>query len=100
MKQHITAQQIKEIPDHIIEQIFSDCMEDGIGLCDEGYEVLASWMTIGKMLEILEGSSPGQKLLISKLIEYNQALTMGIEWKYSFCDALWKAVKSILSSKP
>jgi hypothetical protein len=100
MKQHIELDQLETLHTQQLENLSHYFDEIGFMLLNDMQCIIVNSITIGKMIEILESSSIGQKLLISKLIEYNQALTMGIEWKYSFCDALWKAVKSILSSKP
>lgn len=96
MNQHISVEQAKEIYPQMTGYLAS------IGLAPKGYTALAEWLTIGRMIELLE--SKDQCLNVDKRTDlegwgYEIRLRQLDYWNFStgeLVDALFMAVKEVL----
>lgn len=120
MKQHITVEQIRSLPDEKLKKLFythfKDCIGERVWIegkyihCDSLYVSIgnfSSYMKIGKMIEILEQNCEEIEIYNDYdancdnqvkwwTVEYSLLDTIAEKLMKELCDALFEAIKEIL----
>lgn len=104
MKQHITPKQFQELPKEISCKVFDLNARDWRGYKDDFYGYHHKKITIGKMIETLMDKGYHYTIEYGKLyiwemgdITTKKVFCPDIKLDTLLCDALWDAVKYILS---